>query len=338
MSSPLSQRAGQRSPSNSSTETDHHQQQQQQAQQQQSHAPAPVPGTSRGGPSPSSQPSTATTTTDSNSWLRKSSGRPQLHLQPPGSDGDDPGFFQGLTAPRQPNAPTEVALHRSRVAQAQDLSTTALSVARDSADAPDNWWTFTLPAEAIRKVDRYWHSRNNSESVHGQDSKAETGDSEKPRDSNAAAPPSSSMNPSFSARISGGFGPSATSTPWMAPWTPFRAPSGQYDRGGFQDPDTLHEQARTHPDKYKKTLWGRIQNFFLFSAFAPFWCRFTNLAFTVTVLGLAVKIYLLQRSAGFDGLIGLSTVLILVIGPLSVVHIFGGVLEIATALRERKKC
>lgn len=252
--------------------------------------------------------------------MRPSSGRPKLHLQPPGTEDERANFFQGLTAPQEPNKAAEVTLPRSGVAQAQELSTAAHSHPRGSVDAGENnWWTFTLPAEAIRKVDQYWHSRNNSESANGQEEKL--GDPEK----SGGDPdlPSSTMNQSFSARIGSAFGQSSTSTPWMAPWTPFRGPSMQYEHG-LQDPDALQEHARNQSDKQKKTVWGRLQNFFLFSAFAPFWCRFINLAFTVTVLGLAVKIYIIQTRAGFDGLIGISTVLIIVIGPLSVVHIFGG--------------
>lgn len=255
----------------------------------------------------STQPSTG-----SGSYLRQPSGRPKLHLKPPLADLDDQTYF--VQAPAKPNPPSEVTLPQANVGQKQDMGHVNPETHRESQD---RWWTFTLPADAVKKADRYWrHTHDNSEAANGKGKDPEKHNHEEDE------PPSAHLSTSMSARISGAFGYSASSTPWMAPWTPFKGPATQLERG-LTDPDMLHQHTN-HQKMSKRTWLDKAQTFFLYSAFAPFWCRFINLSFTATVLGLAGKIYVAQTSADFEGLLGVSTVLILVIGPLSILHIFGG--------------
>lgn len=298
------------------------------------------------------------------SYQRASSGRPKLTLSPPLAEHEQQyPLFQGIYHPSQPNRESDVTQPQSNVAQKQTLNSAAQKTAEMQWE-PDTprWWTFTLPAEAMKKVDAYWHAKEQQEKQqrHSSDS-SDSSDSQQQQQpppgtaghgehllSEKKQQPDSSPTPphtaqSFSAKIGGAFaGHSGSSTPWMAPWTPFRAPSNHNIERGLQDPDSLESHAQRN--KKPAGLWGRIQNFLLFSAFAPFWLRFINLAFTATVLGLAAKIHQSQQSAGFGGLIGASTVMILVIGPLSIVHIFGGqarhclVVEMVKLIRRAQPC
>jgi len=103
---------------------------------------------------------------------------------------------------------------------------------------------------------------------------------------------------------------------WHAPWTPFRRqqsdPFDHYTRGPSEGVDN------DHPTSGPMSFLESVQDFLLYSAFAPLWLRVVNLAFTASLLGVAARIVVLERSDDLTGIIGISPVFALVTGSLTV--------------------
>lgn len=136
-----------------------------------------------------------------------------------------------------------------------------------------------------------------------------------------AAPPTPSRQSShgFDVRPARSWHSLTSQTPgWHAPWTPFRRqqsdPFDRYTRGPSEGVDNDH--APSGP----RSFFESIQDFLLYSAFAPFWLRLINLAFTASLLAIAARIIVLERASNLLGIIGISPIFAIVTGALTLVH------------------
>ena len=90
---------------------------------------------------------------------------------------------------------------------------------------------------------------------------------------------------------------------WHAPWTPFRRqqsdPFDRYVRGPSEGADN-----GDRPHSGPRGMLDSFQDFLLYSAFAPFWLRLVNLAFTASLVGVAARIIVIERSSDLSGIIG----------------------------------
>ena len=95
---------------------------------------------------------------------------------------------------------------------------------------------------------------------------------------------------------------------WHAPWTPFRRqqsdPFDHYTRGPSEGVDN------DHPTSGPMSFLESVQDFLLYSAFAPLWLRVVNLAFTASLLGVAARIVVLERSDDLTGIIGAQSMFV----------------------------
>lgn len=58
------------------------------------------------------------------------------------------------------------------------------------------------------------------------------------------------------------------------------------------------------------------------NAFVPLGCRFINLVLIITILAIAAHVRGQEARAGLIGVVGSSTLMIIVVAPISMIHIF----------------
>lgn len=104
----------------------------------------------------------------------------------------------------------------------------------------------------------------------------------------------------------------ASQTPgWSAPWTPFH-------REKPHDPTAFHFSS----DVPTTSKTSRFEAFVLENVFAPLIFRFFNLALNVCTLAIASNVRRQETEADVKGIIGSSTLMMIVVAPFAIVHIF----------------
>ncbi|KAL7007687.1 hypothetical protein EMMF5_002763 [Cystobasidiomycetes sp. EMM_F5] len=109
---------------------------------------------------------------------------------------------------------------------------------------------------------------------------------------------------------------------WASPWNPGTAGTHRQNSFGALAMEGLGISHFGQEQKKKSTRLGRFQKWLVRSAFAPLFLRIANLAFTISELAVAIHIRQLTLQNNVYGILGSSTIFGVVVGPLSIVHIF----------------
>ncbi|KAK4704092.1 hypothetical protein P7C70_g2116, partial [Phenoliferia sp. Uapishka_3] len=188
----------------------------------------------------------------------------------------------------------------------------------------DKWWTFTLPSKYMDKVHEYVQNQS-SQGMGEALEKSKSGAGASAADDDKRSRKSRDKDPekeaqhkhmTMSARLPAGlFSVNQTETPgWSSPWQPFQRSSTDIRDPFHFSPDPATSGPRTR--------YQRLQDFALNNAFAPLVFRFMNLALTVCTLGLASNVRRQERHAQLVGVIGSSTLFLICVCPLAIVHVF----------------
>jgi len=198
------------------------------------------------------------------------------------------------------------------------------------------WWTFTLPSKAIKKLEEYMTGNGQEESGDSsQGSHGHGGDVEKQGSSDNLNEESTktSMGPQHDPWSMLVARPKATpqdysrnqaNTPgWNQPWAPFRRQNLDPWNGAEMVSEGPADQTKAGAQGSKKDRYfKRMQRFLLYSAFAPLWLRFFNLALVAISLAISIRIHIVEDHYGVPGIIGVSTYYTMVVACLSILHIF----------------
>ncbi|SGY80003.1 BQ5605_C008g05280 [Microbotryum silenes-dioicae] len=202
----------------------------------------------------------------------------------------------------------------------------------------DRWWTFTLPSRYLDRVHDYVNRlegdqrgdtllpttavpTHNKEKRHSGDSSAEAEkhenhDLDPPRPSYARQ---MSMNMAARLAPSNVFSVNHTQTPgWSTPWAPFSRDEDSVNAN--RDPFSLVQAAQASQSKTTK-----FENFILNNVFAPLVFRAMNLVLAGCTLGIASHIRLQETRNNVIGIIGTSTLFVIIVGPFAIVHVFATV-------------
>lgn len=87
----------------------------------------------------------------------------------------------------------------------------------------------------------------------------------------------------------------------------------------MQDPFDISQQQTAAAEASRKT---RFENFILHNPFSPLFFRIINLILNACTLALAGHIRRQEQVANVIGVIGTSTLFVLVIAPIAILHIF----------------
>lgn len=300
-------------------------------------------------------------TAPTRSYIRESVGRPKLTMIPPWANLHEVAWSPKEHQDRSPKVSVTSDINGSAAAASQaksgdlnilpDSSSSSQSVSSPSSStqplppaksqdyrrnhnvAPDEgWWTFTLPAKARQKLDEYWAANSGGADSH----KVDDPEKQMPEFNEKASKgqggiggPADFSNAMLRSRgpgYTGEWSANQAQTPgWSTPWTPFRRQSwNPWDRHDENRPVEGPDDPRLHKLSFsdRRHTWiSRFQHFLLTSPFAPFWLRFCNLAFACCTLALAARIEVVEKRADEEGIIGSSTIIALVIAPLSIIHI-----------------
>ncbi|KAM0745771.1 hypothetical protein T439DRAFT_318905 [Meredithblackwellia eburnea MCA 4105] len=101
---------------------------------------------------------------------------------------------------------------------------------------------------------------------------------------------------------------------WSSPWQPF-----QREGALLGDPFNF-STSPTSPTP--QTRSQKLENFILNSVYAPIVFRFLNVVLVSCTLALACHIRVQETRAGIVGVLGSSTIMVIVISPLAIVHVF----------------
>ncbi|GAA5909739.1 hypothetical protein JCM5296_005777 [Sporobolomyces johnsonii] len=199
------------------------------------------------------------------------------------------------------------------------------------------WWTFTLPSKYLDRVHGYvrpkeWNEKGKEREGEQDDDDMRSTHSQRSRRSAWSMGRLQSrnrdqekqdyhrkMSQSMNVKLAppNVFSINQTTIPgWSSPWVPFHR---QENGREMQDPfDLSHREAAAEAASKK----SRFENFILHNPFSPLFFRFINLVLNGCTLGLAAHIRLQETHAGVIGVIGTSTLFVIVIAPLAIVHIF----------------
>ncbi|GAA5882139.1 hypothetical protein JCM16303_005623 [Sporobolomyces ruberrimus] len=255
-----------------------------------------------------------------------------------------PPFAETTGSIRSPepshNNPASTTVHRT-----QSSATAALG-------GDKGWWTFTLPSKYLDRVHGYinpkdWHEKGKERGTTTYGEHEEEGEEEE--DEARSMTSQRSRRSAWSMRSIGrrtsnqrnreqdkqdyhrkmtqsmtiNLGPpnifsinQATTPGWASPWQPFER-SGDDRR--FQDPFDISQQQTAAVEASRKS---RFENFILHNPFSPLFFRGINLVAVTCTLALAGHIRRQEERAGVVGVIGTSTLFILVIAPIAIIHIF----------------
>ena len=98
------------------------------------------------------------------------------------------------------------------------------------------------------------------------------------------------------------------------PW--FNNPHFGPSEGPLTGADAGHHNALT-----SSSYFVALQNFLLYSPFAPLWLRMINLSFTVAAMAVAAREWQIMKWNGIEGIIGQSVLFALIITPMTAVHV-----------------
>lgn len=87
----------------------------------------------------------------------------------------------------------------------------------------------------------------------------------------------------------------------------------------MQDPFDISQQQTAAVEASRKS---RFENFILHNPFSPLFFRIINLVLVTCTLALAGHIRRQEERADVVGVIGTSTLFVLVIAPIAIIHIF----------------
>ncbi|KAH8918229.1 hypothetical protein BT69DRAFT_1338355 [Atractiella rhizophila] len=231
----------------------------------------------------------------------------------------------------------------------------------DQSTASATWWTFTMPAKYKRRAEEYLRKfgegaddKDEDESDEDRERRDGLGDLEQGKRGSGWKPgmPLSDEDDRMrmEARISTSvFSSNHATTPgWSSPWVPFRrltdhnpfgsslaSPDGAIPLTGTIEKEGLERKTPGHltgdTSHYirdllnRRTIKKKVVDFLLHSVFAPLFFRLLNLSFTACVLGLAIRVLVVENQHNIRGIIGTSTTLALIIAPLTLCHILGSV-------------
>ncbi|GAA6062445.1 hypothetical protein JCM10212_003319 [Sporobolomyces blumeae] len=250
-----------------------------------------------------------------------------------------------------PNPPLPESLRSPEPAHPPSQST-AIQRANSSATAAlggdKGWWTFTLPSKYLDRVHGYIHPKEWNEKgkeragpTHGPDETVVLDDddarsmvSQRSRRSGwsirSARRASKTkeqekkeyhrkMRQTMTVNLAPPtvFSINQTTTPgWASPWAPFER--SEQDRR-MQDPFDVSQQQTAAVEASRKS---RFENFILHNPFSPLFFRIINLVLNACTLALAGHIRHQEQVHNVIGIIGTSTLFVIVIAPIAIVHIF----------------
>ncbi|GAA5964297.1 hypothetical protein JCM3765_006448 [Sporobolomyces pararoseus] len=244
-----------------------------------------------------------------------------------------PPFPDSIRSPEPTHTnPASTTIHRS-----QTNGTTA-------PGGDKGWWTFTLPSKYLDRVHGYIHPKEwNEKGKERADLPHRLSEEE---DDTRSLTSQRSMRSGWSMRsgrrpsrsreqekqeyhrkmtqsMKINLGPpnifsinQATTPGWASPWQPFER--SQEDRR-MQDPFDISQQQTAAVEASRKS---RFENFILHNPFSPLFFRIINLVLVTCTLALAGHIRRQEERAAVVGVIGTSTLFVLVIAPIAIIHIF----------------
>ncbi|GAA6004732.1 hypothetical protein JCM11491_002210 [Sporobolomyces phaffii] len=246
-----------------------------------------------------------------------------------------------------PPAPAPDSIRAPEPTHPNPASTT---IHRSTSHAPGGdkgWWTFTLPSKYLDRVHGYIHPKEWNEKGKDRADHPHLPQAISEEDDDARSITSQrSMRSGWSIRSARrasrnreqdkqdyhrkmtqsmkiNLGPpnifsinQATTPGWASPWAPFER--SQEDRR-MQDPFDVSQQQTAAVEASRKS---RFENFILHNPFSPLFFRIINLVLVTCTLALAGHIRRQEERAGVVGVIGTSTLFVLVIAPIAIIHIF----------------
>ncbi|GAA5893027.1 phospholipase D regulator [Sporobolomyces salmoneus] len=245
-----------------------------------------------------------------------------------------PPFSDPLQSPEPThNNPASTTIHRN-----PSSATAALG-------GDKGWWTFTLPSKYLDRVHGYIHpkewnekGKERADHQHQQypDEEDETRSMTSQRSMRSGWSMRSGRRPSKSREqdrqdyhrkmtqsMKINLGPpnifsinQATTPGWASPWQPFERSE---DDRRMQDPFDISQQQTAAVEASRKS---RFENFILHNPFSPLFFRIINLVLVTCTLALAGHIRRQEERADVVGVIGTSTLFVLVIAPIAIIHIF----------------
>ncbi|GAA5832128.1 hypothetical protein JCM3766R1_003731 [Sporobolomyces carnicolor] len=246
-----------------------------------------------------------------------------------------PPFPASLQSPEpsHPN-PASTTIHRNN------------SSATAALGGDKGWWTFTLPSKYLDRVHGYIHpkewnekGKERADQLPHRVSEEDDGDARSmtsQRSMRSGWSMRSGRRPSrnrehdkqeyhrkMTQTMKINLGPpnifsinQATTPGWASPWQPFERSE---DDRRMQDPFDISQQQTAAVEASRKS---RFENFILHNPFSPLFFRIINLVLVTCTLALAGHIRRQEERADVVGVIGTSTLFVLVIAPIAIIHIF----------------